>query len=185
VTADPHRGRTLPAPADRQRARLPRTENHLRGSRWMFCRLHRDGPTNVWHLVTHLSFDVGCSTIRWGTRSYCASTADHSRCDRARMVAAPIGIFASAFQAPAASRIIASDVNDTACARAAQGRARHRVTDGPRRSSTSQPMAWLSTSCLEMFGLVGGVHQAFAPCSWAAAWQMRGIPPADRRRLRT
>jgi threonine 3-dehydrogenase len=144
-------------------------EGHIVDGRCLLCRtgnshvcpytkiigVDRDGcfaeyiampATNVWHLDDNISFDVGGIHDPMGNAFHTALTADIPGATVLVTGCGPIGIFAVGIcRAAGASRIIASDINDTRLGLAKQMGA-HDI-EHPSEWSSVAPTASAWTSC--------------------------------------
>jgi threonine 3-dehydrogenase len=134
--------------------------------------------TNVWHLDPSISYDVGGIHDPMGNAFHTALTAEIPGATVLVTGCGPIGIFAVGIcRAAGASRIIASDVNDTRLALARQMGAHdvvhpRDVADVVRRHTDGLGVDVV----LEMSGVPSAIHQAFALVRPAGRVQMLGVP---------
>lgn len=181
-------------------------EGHIVDGRCLLCRtgnshvcpytkiigVDRDGcfaeyiampATNVWHLDDSVSFDVGGIHDPMGNAFHTALTADIPGANVLVTGCGPIGIFAVGIcKAAGASRIIASDVNDTRLALAKQMGAHDIVHPHEVEAVVRQHTDGLGVDVvLEMSGVPAAIHQAFALVRVGGRVQMLGIPskPVD------
>lgn len=176
-------------------------EGHIVDGRCLLCRtgnahacpytkvigVDRDGcfaeyiampATNVWHLDDDISYDVGGIHDPMGNAFHTALTAEIPGATVLVTGCGPIGIFAVGIcRAAGASRIIASDVNDTRLALARQMGAHDvvhpdAVADVVRRQTSGLGVDVV----LEMSGVPAAIHQAFALVRPAGRVQMLGVP---------
>jgi threonine 3-dehydrogenase len=176
-------------------------EGHIVDGRCMLCRtgnshvcphtkiigVDRDGcfaeyiampATNVWHLDDNISFDVGGIHDPMGNAFHTVLTAEIPGATVLVTGCGPIGIFAVGIcKAAGASRIIASDVNDTRLALAKQMGADDIVHPDQVESVVKQQTDGLGVDVvLEMSGVPAAIHQAFALVRVGGRVQMLGIP---------
>ena len=176
-------------------------EGHIVDGRCMLCRtgnshvcphtkiigVDRDGcfaeyiampATNVWHLDDNISFDVGGIHDPMGNAFHTVLTAEIPGATVLVTGCGPIGIFAVGIcKAAGASRIIASDVNDTRLALAKQMGADDIVHPDRVESVVKQQTDDLGVDVvLEMSGVPAAIHQAFALVRVGGRVQMLGIP---------
>jgi threonine 3-dehydrogenase len=176
-------------------------EGHIVDGRCMLCRtgnshvcpytkiigVDRDGcfaeyiampATNVWHLDDNISFDVGGIHDPMGNAFHTVLTAEIPGATVLVTGCGPIGIFAVGIcKAAGASRIIASDVNDTRLALAKQMGADDIVHPDQVESVVKQQTDGLGVDVvLEMSGVPAAIHQAFALARVGGRVQMLGIP---------
>jgi threonine 3-dehydrogenase len=176
-------------------------EGHIVDGRCLLCRtgnshvcpytkiigVDRDGcfaeyiampATNVWHLDDATSFDVGGIHDPMGNAFHTVLTADIPGATVLVTGCGPIGIFAVGIcRAAGASRIIASDINDTRLGLAARMGAHdvahpNDVEDIVRRYTDGLGVDVV----LEMSGVPSAIHQAFALVRVGGRVQMLGIP---------
>ncbi|HXT14547.1 MAG TPA: L-threonine 3-dehydrogenase [Gemmatimonadaceae bacterium] len=176
-------------------------EGHIVDGRCLLCRtgnshvcphtkiigVDRDGcfaeyinmpATNVWHLDDNVSFDVGGIHDPMGNAFHTALTADIPGATVLVTGCGPIGIFAVGIcKAAGASRIIASDVNDTRLALAKRMGANDIVHPDEAETVVKRYTDGLGVDVvLEMSGVPAAVHQAFALVRVGGRVQMLGIP---------
>ena len=176
-------------------------EGHIVDGRCMLCRtgnshvcphtkiigVDRDGcfaeyiampATNVWHLDDNVSFDIGGIHDPMGNAFHTVLTADIPGSTVLVTGCGPIGIFAVGIcKAAGASRIIASDVNDTRLALAKQMGAHDIVHPSEADAVVKQQTDGLGVDVvLEMSGVPAAIHQAFALVRVGGRVQMLGIP---------
>jgi len=134
--------------------------------------------TNVWHLDDNISFDVGGIHDPMGNAFHTALTADIPGATVLITGCGPIGIFAVGICAAAgASRIIASDVNDTRLALAKTMGAHDAVHPEQAEATVKRWTGGLGVDVvLEMSGVPSAIHQAFALVRVGGRVQMLGIP---------
>ena len=176
-------------------------EGHIVDGRCLLCRtgnahvcpytriigVDRDGgfaeyismpATNVWHLDDNISYEVGGIHDPMGNAFHTALTAEIPGATVLVTGCGPIGLFAIGIcRAAGASRVIASDINDTRLELA-------RVM-GAHDAVTPQEVEAVVKSCtgnlgmdvvLEMSGVPSAIHQAFALVRVGGRVQMLGIP---------
>jgi threonine 3-dehydrogenase len=176
-------------------------EGHIVDGRCLLCRtgnahvcphtkiigVDRDGcfaefismpATNVWHLDDSTSFDIGGIHDPMGNAFHTALTADIPGASVLITGCGPIGLFAVGIcKAAGASRIIATDVNETRMALAKKMGA-HDVV----RPEKASEVVKLHTEglgvdvVLEMSGVPAAIHQAFDLVRVGGRVQMLGIP---------
>ncbi len=176
-------------------------EGHIVDGRCLLCRtgnshvcpytkiigVDRDGcfaeyiampATNVWHLDDDVSYDIGGIHDPMGNAFHTALTAEIPGATVLVTGCGPIGIFAVGIcKAAGASRIIASDVNDTRLALAKQMGADDIVHPQEAESVVKRHTDGLGVDVvLEMSGVPSAVHQAFALVRVGGRVQMLGIP---------
>src|SRR5438309_3623318 len=176
-------------------------EGHIVDGRCLLCRtgnshvcphtriigVDRDGcfaeyiampATNVWHLDDNISFDIGGIHDPMGNAFHTALTAEIPGATVLVTGCGPIGIFAVGIcKAAGASRIIASDVNDTRLALAKQMGAHDVVHPGEAEAVVKRHTDGLGVDVvLEMSGVPSAIHQAFALVRVGGRVQMLGIP---------
>jgi threonine 3-dehydrogenase len=176
-------------------------EGHIVDGRCLLCRtgnahacpytkvigVDRDGcfaeyiampATNVWHLDNDISFDVGGIHDPMGNAFHTALTADIPGATVLITGCGPIGIFAVGIcRAAGASRIIASDVNETRLALAKRMGADDVVHPEVVEHTVRQWTDGLGVDVvLEMSGVPSAIHQAFALVRPAGRVQMLGVP---------
>lgn len=134
--------------------------------------------TNVWHLDDNISFDIGGIHDPMGNAFHTALTADIPGATVLITGCGPIGIFAVGICAAAgASRIIASDVNDTRLALAKTMGAHDAVHPEEAEATVKRWTNGLGVDVvLEMSGVPSAIHQAFALVRVGGRVQMLGIP---------
>ncbi|MBC7791703.1 MAG: L-threonine 3-dehydrogenase [Anaerolineae bacterium] len=134
--------------------------------------------TNVWHLDDNISFDIGGIHDPMGNAFHTALTADIPGATVLITGCGPIGIFAVGICAAAgASRIIASDVNDTRLGLARTMGAHDAVHPNEAEATVKRWTAGLGVDVvLEMSGVPSAIHQAFALVRVGGRVQMLGIP---------
>lgn len=176
-------------------------EGHIVDGRCLLCRtgnahvcpytkiigVDRDGcfaefismpATNVWHLDDNISFDVGGIHDPMGNAFHTALTADIPGSTVLVTGCGPIGIFAVGIcKAAGASRIIASDVNDTRLALARDMGAHDVVHPADADAVVRRHTDGLGVDVvLEMSGVPAAMHQAFALVRVGGRVQLLGIP---------
>ena len=176
-------------------------EGHIVDGRCMLCRtgnshvcphtriigVDRDGcfadyiampATNVWHLDDSVSYDIGGIHDPMGNAFHTALTAQIPGSTVLVTGCGPIGIFAIGIcRAAGASRIIASDVNETRLALARQMGAHDAVQPGEAEAAVHAATGGLGVDVvLEMSGVPSAIHQAFALVRVGGRVQMLGIP---------
>jgi threonine 3-dehydrogenase len=176
-------------------------EGHIVDGRCLLCRtgnahvcpytkiigVDRDGcfaqyiampATNVWHLDDDTSFDVGGIHDPMGNAFHTALTAEIPGATVLITGCGPIGLFAIGIcKAAGASRIIASDVNQTRLELAKRMGANDVVTPDGAASVVRQHTAKLGVDVvLEMSGVPAAIHQAFELVRVGGRVQMLGIP---------
>ena len=177
-------------------------EGHIVDGRCLLCRtgnshvcphtkiigVDRDGcfadyiampATNVWHLDENVSFDVGGIHDPMGNAFH--TTLTHTEIPGATVLVTgcgPIGLFAIGIcKAAGASRIIASDVNETRLALARRMGAHDTVHPAEAEAVVRQHTDGLGVDVvLEMSGVPSAIHQAFALVRVGGRVQMLGIP---------
>jgi threonine 3-dehydrogenase len=184
----------------RERDRVT-AEGHIVDGRCLLCRtgnahvcphtkiigVDRDGcfaeyiampATNVWHLDDKTSFDIGGIHDPMGNAFHTALTADIPGATVLVTGCGPIGLFAIGICAAAgASRIVASDVNQTRLALAKKMGAHDVVTPDRASSVVRQHTGNLGVDVvLEMSGVPSAIHQAFELVRVGGRVQMLGIP---------
>jgi threonine 3-dehydrogenase len=134
--------------------------------------------TNVWHLDDPVSYDVGGIHDPMGNAFHTALTADIPGATVLVTGCGPIGLFAVGIcRAAGASRIIASDVNDTRLALARRMGAHEVVHPGDAERAVRAATGGLGVDVvLEMSGVPSAIHQAFALVRVGGRVQMLGIP---------
>lgn len=176
-------------------------EGHIVDGRCLLCRtgnahacpytkvigVDRDGcfadyiampATNVWHLDDDISFDVGGIHDPMGNAFHTALTAEIPGATVLITGCGPIGIFAVGIcRAAGASRIIASDVNETRLALAKRMGADDVVHPNEVERTVKQHTDGLGVDVvLEMSGVPSAIHQAFSLVRPAGRVQMLGVP---------
>jgi threonine 3-dehydrogenase len=176
-------------------------EGHIVDGRCLLCRtgnahvcpytriigVDRDGcfaeyiampATNVWHLDDNVSFDIGGIHDPMGNAFHTALTADIPGATVLVTGCGPIGIFAVGIcKAAGASRIIATDVNDTRLALAKQMGAHDGVRPEQAADVVRRHTDKLGVDVvLEMSGVPSAIHQAFELVRVGGRVQMLGIP---------
>ena len=181
-------------------------EGHIVDGRCLLCRtgnshvcphtriigVDRDGcfaeyiampATNVWHLDDAVSFDIGGIHDPMGNAFHTVLTAEIPGATVLVTGCGPIGIFAVGIcKAAGASRIIASDVNDTRLALAKRMGAHDVVHPNEVDAVVKRHTDGLGVDVvLEMSGVPSAIHQAFALVRVGGRVQMLGIPskPVD------
>jgi threonine 3-dehydrogenase len=134
--------------------------------------------TNVWHLDDNISFDVGGIHDPMGNAFHTALSAEIPGATVLITGCGPIGLFAVGIcKAAGASRIIASDVNETRLALAARMGAHDVVHPNEAERVVKRHTDGLGVDVvLEMSGVPSAVHQAFALVRVGGHVQMLGIP---------
>jgi threonine 3-dehydrogenase len=134
--------------------------------------------TNVWHLDDAVSYDVGGIHDPMGNAFHTALTAEIPGANVLVTGCGPIGIFAVGIcRVAGASRIIASDVNDTRLALAKQMGAHDIVHPQDVEATVKRHTGGLGVDVvLEMSGVPAAIHQAFALVRVGGRVQMLGIP---------
>src|SRR6476620_4708142 len=175
-------------------------EGHIVDGRCLLCRtgnshvcpytkiigVDRDGcfaeyiampATNVWHLDDSISYDIGGIHDPMGNAFHTALTADIPGATVLITGCGPIGIFAVGIcKAAGASRIIASDVNDTRLALAKQMGATDIVHPDAVEALVKRVTDFGVDVVLEMSGVPSAIHQAFKLVRPAGRVQMLGVP---------
>ena len=176
-------------------------EGHIVDGRCLLCRtgnahvcphtriigVDRDGcfaeyiampAVNVWHLDDNVSFEVGGIHDPMGNAFHTALTAEIPGSIVLVTGCGPIGLFAIGIcNAAGASRIIASDVNDTRLALARRMGADDTVKPPEAESVVRRHTGGLGVDVvLEMSGVPSAIHQAFALVRVGGRVQMLGIP---------
>jgi threonine 3-dehydrogenase len=176
-------------------------EGHLVDGRCLLCRtgnshvcphtriigVDRDGcfaeyiampATNVWHLDDAVSFDVGGIHDPMGNAFHTALTADIPGSTVLVTGCGPIGLFAIGIcRAAGASRIVASDVNETRLALARTMGADDVVHPSAAEDAVRRATDGLGVDVvLEMSGVPSAIHQAFSLVRLGGRVQMLGIP---------
>jgi threonine 3-dehydrogenase len=134
--------------------------------------------TNVWHLDDNVSYDVGGIHDPMGNAFHTALTAEIPGATVLITGCGPIGLFAVGIcKAAGASRIIASDVNETRLALARQMGAHDVVHPNEAERAVKAATDGLGVDVvLEMSGVPSAIHQAFALVRVGGRVQMLGIP---------
>jgi len=176
-------------------------EGHIVDGRCLLCRtgnahacpytkvigVDRDGcfaeyiampATNVWHLDDDISYDIGGIHDPMGNAFHTALTAEIPGATVLITGCGPIGIFAVGIcHAAGASRIIASDVNETRLALAKQMGADDVVHPDELERTVKRYTDGLGVDVvLEMSGVPSAIHQAFSLVRPAGRVQMLGVP---------
>src|SRR5256714_5573648 len=176
-------------------------EGHIVDGRCLLCRtgnahvcpytkiigVDRDGcfaeyiampATNVWHLDDNISFDIGGILDTLGNAFHTALSADIPGATVLVTGCGPIGLFAIGIcKAAGASRIIASDINETRLALASRMAAHDVVHPNEAAKVVKRHTAGLGVDVvLEMSGVPSAIHQAFALVRVGGQVQMLGIP---------
>ena len=176
-------------------------EGHIVDGRCLLCRtgnahvcphtkiigVDRDGcfadyiampATNVWQLDDAISYEVGGIHDPMGNAFHTALTAAIPGATVMVTGCGPIGIFAVGIcKAAGASRIIATDVNDTRLALARRMGAHDAVHPQDAERAVRQATDGLGVDVvLEMSGVPSAIHQAFALVRVGGTVQMLGIP---------
>ena len=176
-------------------------EGHIVDGRCLLCRtgnahvcpntkiigVDRDGcfaeyiampATNVWHLDDAISYDIGGIHDPMGNAFHTALTADIPGATVLVTGCGPIGIFAVGIcKAAGASRIIASDVNETRLELAKQMGAHDASRPNEAEAVVKRATDGLGVDVvLEMSGVPAAIHQAFALVRVGGRVQMLGIP---------
>lgn len=176
-------------------------EGHIVDGRCLLCRtgnahvcpytriigVDRDGcfaeyiampATNVWHLDDTVSFDVGGIHDPMGNAFHTALTAEIPGATVLVTGCGPIGIFAvGVCKAAGASRIIATDPNETRLALARRMGAHDTVHPDRASDVVKRHTEGLGVDVvLEMSGVPAAIHQAFDLVRVGGRVQMLGIP---------
>ena len=176
-------------------------EGHIVDGRCLLCRtgnahvcpytkiigVDRDGcfaeyiampATNVWHLDDNISFDIGGIHDPMGNAFHTALSADIPGATVLVTGCGPIGLFAIGIcKAAGASRIIASDINETRLALASRMAAHDVVHPNEAATVVKRHTDGLGVDVvLEMSGVPSAIHQAFALVRVGGHVQMLGIP---------
>jgi threonine 3-dehydrogenase len=176
-------------------------EGHIVDGRCLLCRtgnahvcphtriigVDRDGcfaeyiampAVNVWHLDDNVSFEVGGIHDPMGNAFHAALTAEIPGANVLVTGCGPIGLFAIGIcSAAGASRIIASDVNETRLALARRMGATDVVKPDEAERVVRRHTSGLGVDVvLEMSGVPSAIHQAFALVRLGGRVQMLGIP---------
>ena len=176
-------------------------EGHIVDGRCLLCRtgnahvcpftkiigVDRDGcfaeyismpATNVWHLDDNVSYDVGGIHDPMGNAFHTALTADLPGSTVLVTGCGPIGIFAVGIcKAAGASRVIATDVNETRLALARKMGASDAV-----RPEQAEAVVMAATDnlgvdvVLEMSGVPAAIHQALHLVRVGGRVQLLGLP---------
>jgi len=135
--------------------------------------------SNVWHLDDAVSYEIGGIHDPMGNAFHTALVGTEMSGKTVLVTGCgPIGIFAVGIcKAAGASRIIASDVNETRLALARTMGAHDAVHPGDAESATKSATNGLGVDVvLEMSGVPSAIHQAFALVRVGGRVQMLGIP---------
>ena len=134
--------------------------------------------TNVWHLDDNISFDIGGIHDPMGNAFHTALSADIPGATVLVTGCGPIGLFAIGIcKAAGASRIIASDINETRLALASRMAAHDVVHPNEAANVVKRHTDGLGVDVvLEMSGVPSAIHQAFALVRVGGHVQMLGIP---------
>jgi threonine 3-dehydrogenase len=134
--------------------------------------------TNVWHLDDNVSFEIGGIHDPMGNAFHTALTANIPGATVLVTGCGPIGIFAVGIcRAAGASRVIASDVNETRLGLARQMGAHDAVHPQDAERAVREATDGLGVDVvLEMSGVPSAIHQAFALVRVGGRVQMLGIP---------
>ncbi|HEX7937599.1 MAG TPA: L-threonine 3-dehydrogenase [Gemmatimonadaceae bacterium] len=176
-------------------------EGHIVDGRCLLCRtgnahvcphtkiigVDRDGcfaefiampATNVWHLDDSLSFDIGGIHDPMGNAFHTALSTEIVGATVLVTGCGPIGLFAIGIcKAAGASRIIATDVNETRMALAKRMGAHDVVRPEHASATVKGATDGLGVDVvLEMSGVPAAVHQAFELVRVGGHVQMLGIP---------
>jgi threonine 3-dehydrogenase len=176
-------------------------EGHIVDGRCLLCRtgnahvcpytkiigVDRDGcfaeyismpATNVWHLDDSISYDVGGIHDPMGNAFHTALTAEIPGSIVLVTGCGPIGLFAIGIcRAAGASRVIASDVNQTRLDLARKMGAHDAVTPDEVEMKVRLATEDLGVDVvLEMSGVPAAIHQAFKLVRVGGRIQMLGIP---------
>jgi threonine 3-dehydrogenase len=176
-------------------------EGHIVDGRCLLCRtgnahvcpytkiigVDRDGcfaeyismpATNVWHLDDAISYDIGGIHDPMGNAFHTVLTAEIPGAVVLVTGCGPIGIFAVGIcKAAGASRIIATDINDTRLALAKSMGAHDAVHPEEATKIVKDATDGLGADVvLEMSGVPAAIHQAFALVRVGGRVQMLGIP---------
>ena len=143
-----------------------------------FAELIAMPATNVWHLDDAVSYDIGGIHDPMGNAFHTALTAEIPGATVLITGCGPIGLFAVGIcRAAGASRIIASDVNETRLALAATMGAHDVVRPEEADAAVRRATGGLGVDVvLEMSGVPSAIHQAFALVRVGGRVQMLGIP---------
>lgn len=136
--------------------------------------------TNVWHLDDAISYDIGGIHDPMGNAFHTALTAEIPGATVLITGCGPIGLFAVGIcHAAGASRIIASDVNETRLALATKMGAHDVVHPQDAQAVVHKHTDGLGVDVvLEMSGVPSAIHQALALVRVGGHVQMLGIPAA-------
>ncbi len=176
-------------------------EGHIVDGRCLLCRtgnshvcpytkiigVDRDGcfaefismpATNVWHLDDNISYDIGGIHDPMGNAFHTALTAEIPGATVLITGCGPIGLFAVGIcKAAGASRIFATDVNETRLDLARKMGAHHAVKPNEVEELIKANTENLGVDVvLEMSGVAAAIHQAFALVRVGGRVQMLGIP---------
>ncbi len=176
-------------------------EGHIVDGRCLLCRtgnshvcpytkiigVDRDGcfaefismpATNVWHLDDNISYDIGGIHDPMGNAFHTALTAEIPGATVLVTGCGPIGLFAVGIcKAAGASRIFATDVNETRLELARTMGAHHAVKPNEVEKLIHANTENLGVDVvLEMSGVPAAIHQAFALVRVGGRVQMLGIP---------
>lgn len=176
-------------------------EGHIVDGRCLLCRtgnshvcpytkiigVDRDGcfadyiampATNVWHLDDNISFDIGGIHDPMGNAFHTALTTEIPGATVLITGCGPIGLFAVGIcKAAGASRIVASDINDTRLGLAKRMGAHDVVHPDEAERVVRQHTDSLGVDVvLEMSGMPSAIHQAFELVRVGGHVQMLGIP---------
>lgn len=176
-------------------------EGHIVDGRCLLCRtgnahvcpytriigVDRDGcfaeyiampATNVWHLDDSTSFDVGGIHDPMGNAFHTALTAEIPGASVLITGCGPIGLFAIGIcKAAGASRIIATDLNETRLALARRMGAHDAIHPQAAAETVKRHTDNLGVDVvLEMSGVPSAIHQAFDLVRVGGRVQMLGIP---------
>ena len=176
-------------------------EGHIVDGRCLLCRtgnahvcpftkiigVDRDGcfaeyismpATNVWHLDDDVSFDVGGIHDPMGNAFHTALTADLPGSTVLITGCGPIGIFAVGIcKAAGASRVIATDINETRLALAKKMGATDAVKPDQAEALVMGATDNLGVDVvLEMSGVPAAIHQALQLVRVGGRVQLLGIP---------
>jgi threonine 3-dehydrogenase len=134
--------------------------------------------TNVWQLDDTVSYEVGGIHDPMGNAFHTALTADIPGATVMVTGCGPIGIFAvGSCKAAGASRIIATDVNETRLGLASRMGAHDAVHPTEAERAVRRATDGLGVDVvLEMSGVPAAIHQAFALVRVGGKVQMLGIP---------
>jgi threonine 3-dehydrogenase len=134
--------------------------------------------TNIWHLDSDISYDIGGIHDPMGNAFHTALTAEIPGATVLITGCGPIGIFAVGIcVAAGASRVIASDVNDTRLALAKKMGAHDVVHPAEAEAAVKKATGGLGVDVvLEMSGVPAAIHQAFKLVRPAGRVQMLGVP---------